>query len=123
MAVDHETLEVLSEAGLRFVILSEEQVTGDLSRGAGPYLVDLPGGRSLAIFVRDNGLSNALAFSMPPADQAKDWLNDAMAGRQPGALSLIATDGETFGHHHRHGSEVLRRLVSPILPTRSSSPR
>lgn len=113
MAIDHETLEVLSEAGLRFVILSEEQVTGDLSRGAGPYLLDLTGGRSLAVFVRDNGLSNALAFGMPPTDQAKDWLNDAMAGRQPGALSLIATDGETFGHHHKHGSEVLRRLVSP----------
>lgn len=113
MAVDYETLEVLSEANIRYVILSEEQVTGDLSYGAGPYVLDLPGGRSMAAFIRENGLSNALAFSMPPADQAKDWLNDAMTNRRPGALSLIATDGETFGHHHKHGSEVLRRLVTP----------
>ncbi len=113
MAVDSETLEVISEAGLRFAILSEEQVAGDLSRGAGPYRLELSGGRSLAVFVRENELSNALSFGMPPADRAKDWLNDAMASRPPGLLSLIATDGETFGHHHSHGSKVLHQLVSP----------
>lgn len=111
MAVDHETLEIAAEVGVEFVILSDEQVVGDLSQGSGPYKIPLSGNRSIAVFVRDRGLSNYLSFQMPSPDYAKEWLNTVMTGRKPGGLSLIATDGETFGHHHRQGVAVLRRLT------------
>ena len=113
MAVDYETLETVAEAGLSFVILSGEQVHGDLSRGAGPYRVRLSRGRSIAVFVRDRDLSNYFSFSMPEPAYARPLINDHLSRSAPGALTLIATDGETFGHHHKHGVQVLEALTTP----------
>jgi len=113
MAVDHETLEAASRAGVKFVILSQEQVVGDLSGGAGPYKVSLAGGNLLSVFVRDRDLSNSLSFQMPSPEQSRDWVSSAVGRRDPGTLSPIATDGETFGHHHRQGVEVLCQITQP----------
>lgn len=113
MAVDLETLDIAAQHGFRFVILSDEQVAGDLSIGAGPYRITLSKKRSIAVFVRDRGLSNHLSFHMPTPDQAKRWMDEVMSQRSPDALTLIATDGETFGHHHRQGIKVLERLTQP----------
>jgi alpha-amylase/alpha-mannosidase (GH57 family) len=113
MAVDYETLEVLAAEGIRFTILSEEQVRGDLASGAGPYRVRLPGGREIGVFVRDRALSDALSFGMPAPDRVDDWLREQVEWRaRKGGLLLIATDGETFGHHHRQGVEVLDRILA-----------
>ncbi len=118
MAVDCETLEIMAAEGIRFTILSEEQVQGDLEAGAGPYRVRLPGEREIAVFVRDRALSNALSFGMPDSAYVDEWLRDQVEWRcrSGGAviapLLLIATDGETFGHHHRQGVEVLDRILS-----------
>ncbi len=113
MAVDYETLEVLTVEGIRFTILSEEQVRGEQKAGAGPYRVRLPGGGEIGVFVRDRSLSDALSFAMPEPDRAGGWLREQMALRsRAAALLLVATDGETFGHHQRHGVEVLERILS-----------
>ena len=112
MAVDYETLEILAAEGICFTILSDEQVRGDLDAGAGPYRVRLPGGGDIAVFVRDRHLSNALSFGMPDPDQVSDWIQEQVEWRcQKGGLVLIATDGETFGHHHWRGVEVLTSLL------------
>jgi hypothetical protein len=50
---------------------------------------------------------------MPKPDHVREWINTIMNERRPGALSLIATDGETFGHHHRQGVAVLQQLLTP----------
>lgn len=113
MAVDYDTLNAVAESGLQFVILSEEQVRGDLSAGSGPYKVRLGRDRYITVFVRDRGLSNAFAFNMPSVRQARAWVNSTLHWRKPGTLTLLATDGETFGHHHRHGVEVLTELMTP----------
>lgn len=113
MAVDCETLEILAAEGVRFTILSEEQVQGDLGNGAGPYRVRLPNEGEIAVFVRDRSLSDALSFGMPPPDRVDDWLREQVEWRvQKGGLLLIATDGETFGHHHRQGVAVLDRILA-----------
>jgi len=113
MAVDYETLEVLAAEGIRFTILSGEQVRGDLTQGAGPYRVSLPGGGDITIFVRDRDLSNALSFVMPDLAHVDEWLQEQIERRcRRGGLLLIATDGETFGHHHRQGVEVLGHILS-----------
>jgi hypothetical protein len=113
MAVDHETLGILGAEGMRFTILSEEQVRGDLAAGSGPYWVQLPAGGEMAVFVRDRELSNTLSFRMPELDEVEDWLREQVRQRCPQeGLLLLATDGETFGHHHRHGVEVLSRILS-----------
>ena len=113
MAVDYETLEVLAAEGVRFTVLSEEQVQDDLKDGAGPYRVRLPGGGEIGVFVRDRGLSDALSFGMPAPDRVDEWLREQVEPRaRRGGLLLIATDGETFGHHHRQGVEVLERILA-----------
>ena len=113
MAVDYETLEVLAEEGLHFTILSDEQVRGDLEAGSGPYRVSLPNGGSIAIFVRDRHLSNTLSFGMPDSAYVDDWVEEHIAWRcRKNGLHLIATDGETFGHHHRQGVKVLNQILS-----------
>ena len=118
MAVDCETLEIMAAQGIRFTILSDEQVRGDLDAGAGPYWVRLPDGGRFAVFVRDRVLSNALSFGMPDSAYVDEWLRDQVEWRCRGRgamtapLLLIATDGETFGHHHRQGVEVLGHILS-----------
>jgi len=112
MAVDHETLEVVAAEGIRFVILSEEQVKGDLAAGAGPYWVVLPGDNRIAVFVRDRPLSDALSFGMPDMAHVDAWLEEQLGWRRErDGLTLIATDGETFGHHHRQGVAVLSHIL------------
>jgi len=113
MAVDLETLEVLAAAGVRFIILSAEQVRGDLNAGAGPYRVRLPSGRDIAVFVRDADLSNAVSFAMPQPEDVDGWLKERLYWRcKEQDLLLIATDGETFGHHHQQGMQVLHDIIS-----------
>jgi len=113
MAVDMETLTVLAREGVRFTILSDEQIRGDLAAGAGPYRVRLPEGMEIAVFVRDRHLSNSLSFGMPDPASVADWLREQLGWRcQTRQLVLVATDGETFGHHQRQGVEVLARILS-----------
>ena len=113
MAVDYETLEILAAEGIRFTILSDEQVRGDLVTAAGPYRVRLPGEGEMAVFVRDRHLSNSLSFGMPDPAGVETWLQEQVEWQcRRGGLALVATDGETFGHHHRQGVEVLGRILS-----------
>ncbi len=109
MAVDLITLEILSRRGLSFTILSEEQVQGQVHGDAGPYRVRLPGGGFFAVFVRDRHLSNQLSFDTDRIADGRAWLADHVSGRQ--GLTLIATDGETFGHHQQRGVDLLAGIL------------
>jgi len=114
MAVDQETLEILTSEHIRFTILSDEQVQGNLDAGSGPYRVRLSGNSEMAVFVRDRNLSNSLSFRMPHPSYVDAWMHNELTWRcQQGRLLLVATDGETFGHHHRQGVEVLKDLLTP----------
>jgi len=115
MAVDYETLEALIPAGLQFTVLSDEQVNGDLANGAGPYLLKLGKDRSIAVFVRDRFLSNQISFDMEHFSGPRAWASQALGSRGRG-LTLIATDGETFGHHHRGGEHFLKYLLLRDAP-------
>ncbi|MFP3941592.1 MAG: DUF3536 domain-containing protein [Thermoanaerobaculia bacterium] len=107
-AVDTETLEVLAEHGIAFTVLAPHQAdaTIDTTR---PYLCRLPSGRSIALFFYDGGLARDIAFG----DLLRD--GEAFAARLLAAfgdgdgprLVHAATDGETYGHHHRHGEMAL----------------
>ncbi len=113
MAVDLETLQVLAEEGVFYVILSDEQVRGSLDQGAGPYWVALPGGGRIAVFVRDRQLSNALSFGMPDSAYVGEWIEYEIVARcHDGKRLLVAMDGETFGHHHRQGVFVLKQIMA-----------
>jgi alpha-amylase/alpha-mannosidase (GH57 family) len=123
-AVDTETLEMLSEAGIVFTVLSPRQAARvrelgrsqwlDVSGGAVdpkiPYVCKLPSGREIQLFFYDGAISQAIAFG----DLLKS--GEAFAGRllssfddhgTPSQVVHIATDGETYGHHHRYGDMAI----------------
>lgn len=120
-AVDLPTLEALASQHIRFTILAPHQASavrlldaGEAWRevGAGKppldtsraYLCKLPSGAQIAIFFYDGELSRAVAFDGLLHNGARfaERLQDRARG-----LSHIATDGESYGHHHRHGEMAL----------------
>ncbi|MCF8235854.1 MAG: DUF3536 domain-containing protein [Bacteroidales bacterium] len=123
-AVDTETLEVLAEHEIKFTILAPGQAAAIRKTGTEkwtelngnqvdpkkPYLCNLPSGKSIVLFFYDGPVSHDLAFNSLLKD-GKDFA-DRLLGvfdrktSQP-QLVHIATDGESYGHHHRHGDMAL----------------
>ena len=109
-AVDSETLEVLAREGIAFTVLGPGQVRRVPDAGL-PGRVEVAGGRSITVFVYDGPMSHDVAFGALLRD-ASHWLErvvETSAGRD--VLSM-ATDGETFGHHHRWAEMALARLLA-----------
>jgi alpha-amylase/alpha-mannosidase (GH57 family) len=92
---DLPTLEALAAEGIRFTILAPWQARGPIDPGR-PYRVACPGGRELIVFFYDADISRDLGFGT----LAKDGRALAQRlGAGPKPLTIVATDGETFGHH------------------------
>jgi alpha-amylase/alpha-mannosidase (GH57 family) len=111
MAVDLETLQILHDLDVKFTILSESQVEG-AGEGSGPYWVKLPDGQRLAVYVRDESLSYQLAYSIRMLGGAAKWARNTLAGRKANRFTLLAVEGETFGHHHSGEEHFLHWLLS-----------
>jgi hypothetical protein len=113
-AVDDDTLAAVAQAGIKFVILGADQGRfSSPSREAGPFLWRRDQ-LSLSIFRFDRELSGWIAFSGALNDGAEfaSALADTALKLPPGAAILVATDGETFGHHKRAGAAELARALS-----------
>jgi alpha-amylase/alpha-mannosidase (GH57 family) len=124
-AVDGETLEVLAAAGVAFTVLDPRQARRvrplrpgvpwqDASGGTldprRPYLCRLPSGAAIAVFFYSGALSRAIAFEglLHDGEGLARALLGAFDGHRGGPqLVHVATDGETYGHHHRHGEMAL----------------
>ncbi|HJX13728.1 MAG TPA: DUF3536 domain-containing protein [Dehalococcoidales bacterium] len=123
-AVDLETLDIMAEMGIRFTILAPHQAgrvrrigterwksvadaSIDTTR---PYLVRLPSGKKINVFFYDGPISQAVAFQdvLKSGDQFANRLVGAFrADSDRPQLVHIATDGETYGHHHRFADMAL----------------
>jgi alpha-amylase/alpha-mannosidase (GH57 family) len=123
-ASDIATLETLAQLGLKFTILSPFQASRvremgkrnwrDINGGqidpTRAYLLRLPSGRSLTVFFYDGPVSQAVAFEhlLSSGERLAGRLMSAFNDRrQWDQLVNIATDGESYGHHHRHGEMAL----------------
>lgn len=130
-AVDRETLEILSSLGIKFTILAPHQAgkvrmdkgtewinlngQGIDSRRA--YTCNLGSGRSIGLFFYDGVISRAVAFEKLLT--SGENLARRMTGRfdpegDPAQLIHVATDGETYGHHHTHGDMALAYALDYI---------
>jgi alpha-amylase/alpha-mannosidase (GH57 family) len=130
-AADTETLEVLAEQGILFTILAPRQakrvrskrsgryhdVTGSRIDPAHPYLAKLPSKKRLNLFFYDGPISQAVAFEGLLSD-GKRFADRLMSGfsetRAFPQLVHIATDGESYGHHHRFGEMALTYALEEI---------
>jgi len=114
-AVDPETLDVLAAEGIAFTILAPHQVEQAPADGsAGRYRTS--GGRSIALFVYDGPISHDVAFGSLLKD-ASAWAERLLAPGKRGherRLVAVATDGETYGHHHKFGEVALAWVLREL---------
>ena len=130
-AVDDATLDALAQEGIRFTILAPHQVETVPADGR-PGLYRTAGGREIALFLYDGALSHGVAFG-DVLDDGVAWgremagVGDGRGGAGEGVdagaevgegdmpprsvLRSLATDGETFGHHHKFGEMALARAL------------
>ena len=111
MAVDLETLQIFHNLGVKFTILSEAQVEG-ATEGSGSYWVKLPDGQRFTVYVRDDALSFQLAYNIRMLGGAAKWARHTLAARKNTRFTLLAVEGETFGHHHSGEEHFLHWLLS-----------
>ena len=124
-AVDNETLEVLVSLGIKFTILAPRQahrirkktetgnwhdVRGEKIDPTMAYLCELPSGRTINLFFYDGPISQDISFGgllNNGEGFAKKLLSAFSEHRNRPQIVHVATDGETFGHHHRFGDMAL----------------
>ena len=114
-AVDDETLDVLASQGIRFTILAPHQVEAPPPAGL-PGRYTTAGGRSIALCLYDGPISHDIAFG-PLVTDAEKWTEALLAPALPGrerSLVSVATDGETYGHHHRFGEMALAATLERL---------
>jgi alpha-amylase/alpha-mannosidase (GH57 family) len=122
-ACNNETLSLLIDEGLRFVILAPEQAGRVRPNRIEPWIplhhgeVDTTrpyrykhmdgSGQEIAIFFYHGGLARAIAFERALSSSSILVGRFVEVGRHSGHLVNTATDGETYGHHFKFGDLCL----------------
>src|SRR5580700_6075205 len=128
-AVDTRSLELLADHGIKFTLLAPHQckrirplkgasewtdtpnASVDTTR---PYLLRFPSGSQIAVFFYNGPASRAIAFE-GLLNSGENFAGRLKAGFKDTAqpqLVHVATDGESYGHHHKHGEMALAYALS-----------
>lgn len=129
-AVNTDTLEVLAAAGIKFTILAPHQCEAVLPPGGTwtmtpggngldvtrPYMMRLPSGAAMNIVFYYGSIAHDIAFGglLDNGDHFADSLLGKVQNDGEPRLLTIATDGETYGHHHRFGEMALARAIQRL---------
>src|SRR5215470_17604714 len=137
-AVDTETLELLADHGIRFTILAPGQCARvrPLTHANGsealwtstdaesldtrhPYVVRLKSGNEIAVFFYDGARSRAIAFEgiLNSGDNFAGRMMSGFSASESPQIIHVATDGESYGHHHKHGEMALSYALKLIEKT------
>ena len=128
-AVDNQSLELLAQHGIKFTLLAPHQCkrirpfrrdsvndeaawvdTPDASVDTThPYLVRFESGLSIAVFFYNGPVSRAIAFEglLNSGENFFNSLKSNFKDNLAPQLVHVATDGESYGHHHKHGEMAL----------------
>ncbi len=131
-AVDYATLETLADSGIKYTILAPHQAAkikkieddtdwqevkdGDIDFKQA-YLCPLPSGKSIYIFFYNGALAHEVSFGdlLRNGEKfAEQLMSNFSEDSKKQQLVHIATDGETFGHHHRFGDMALSYCLHHI---------
>jgi alpha-amylase/alpha-mannosidase (GH57 family) len=133
-AVNRHVLDLMAREGIKYTILAPNQCARvrSISNASGPwletpsanvdptqpYLVRLDEGRTIAVFFYDGPASRAIAFE-GLLDSGEKFANRLLscfrpATTHPAQLAHVATDGESYGHHHKHGEMALSFAMHTI---------
>jgi alpha-amylase/alpha-mannosidase (GH57 family) len=148
-AVNRSVLDLMAQEGIKFTILAPHQCAR-VRRKAGaaseskiddtwlgtpdatvdprhPYTVPLDQGRSIAVFFYDGPNSRAIAFEGVLnsgenfGHRLIDVFHPSTLGKEEPQLSHVATDGESYGHHHKHGEMALSYAMHSIEDERHAT--
>ena len=123
-AADAASLQALADNGIKFTVLAPSQCKRIRSlKGDGnwtdtpnasvdttrPYLVRFASGASVAVFFYNGPASRAIAFEglLNSGDNFVARLKAGFKDVTQPQLVHVATDGESYGHHHKHGEMAL----------------
>ncbi len=123
-AADSASLELLAQHGIKFTLLAPHQCRRVrlLKEGADwsetpnasvdttrPYLVRFPSGVSLSVYFYNGPASRAIAFEglLNSGENFAARLKSGFTDNSRPQLVHVATDGESYGHHHKHGEMAL----------------
>jgi alpha-amylase/alpha-mannosidase (GH57 family) len=123
-AADAESLELLAQHGIKFTVLAPHQcrhirplkdgATWTETPGATvdtthPYLVRFGSGLSIAVYFYDGPASRAIAFDglLNSGENLTARLKSGFKDNAQPQLVHVATDGESYGHHHKYGEMAL----------------
>ena len=128
-AVDTATLVDLAAAGIEFTVLAPWQAGSVAAPGAEwsavghevdttrPYRCELPSGDSISLWFYDGALSAGIAFG-GWLDSGRDLAARCVAAAERAtdddALVHVATDGESYGHHHHWGDMALAAALGVL---------
>jgi alpha-amylase/alpha-mannosidase (GH57 family) len=123
-AADTDSLELLAQHGIKFTVLAPHQCLHIRSLKDGsdwtatpnasvdttrPYLVRCDSGVSIAVFFYDGAASRAIAFEglLNSGEGLAARLKGGFKDNAQPQLVHVATDGESYGHHHKYGEMAL----------------
>ncbi|HEY1255878.1 MAG TPA: DUF3536 domain-containing protein [Terracidiphilus sp.] len=123
-AADNESLELMAQHGIKFTVLAPHQCKRFRSLKDGgdwtdtpnasvdtthPYLVRFQSGTSIAVFFYDGPASRAIAFEglLNSGESLSGRLKSGFEYNSNPQLVHVATDGESYGHHHKYGEMAL----------------
>jgi alpha-amylase/alpha-mannosidase (GH57 family) len=129
-AVDLETLDILAEHGIGFTILAPHQakrvrrlkqeewtdVSGATVDPRIPYQCKLPSGRTISLYFYDGPISRDVAFGglLKSGENLTSRLLGLFSKGEGPQIVHIATDGESYGHHHHFGDMALAYALHHI---------
>jgi len=126
-AADTGSLEALAAEGIQFTVLAPYQARAWRPPNGGwrttpvdtgrAYKCHLPSGRSIDLFFYDGPTAQAVAFERLLANGHEIIARMIKRGDVEGGgptLCHIATDGETYGHHHRYGDMALAWALAQV---------
>jgi len=130
-AVDLESLDLMAQQGIRFTILSPNQaarirristrqwqdVDGGRIDPTMPYRLRLRSQRSIAIFFYDGPIAHGVAFEglLDNGERFAQRLVEQFSDKRSWPeIVHVATDGETYGHHHHQGEMALTYALDYI---------
>jgi len=138
-AANVDSLEVLAAHGIKYTIMAPRQAKAFKKKGAKnwtmtnnnglgidprrPYLCKLPSGKSIALFFYDGNISQDVAFNnlLSNGKGFAQRFIDTFDDNDEPQLAHIATDGESYGHHHRYGEMALADAINHLKQTGSAT--
>lgn len=121
MAVNRETLEVLSDHGIKFTILAPWQAKSSNLDTREPYMVKLSQDRTMIAFFYDKDLSTRISFESEVTQNADQFTEKLLLDKYSSTIPendeiiLVASDGELYGHHKPFREKFLSYLMATSL--------